>query len=222
MWRTRAAVAASRALKEDFMVALRLPAAVTLGVLVSVGLFSLLSSLVNGPLDIGKPIPAVPFNFTRLIVSTPIEPPRPDKLVPEPPVFPLGPTGLRIHDPEIDRPGKSQRIGLPTLGIVQPPETLGVGVDRDPLPIVRVDPDYPVRAIRGEIEGWVEVQFAVTATGAVRDVIIVDAHPKDIFDTAVIKAVERWRYNPKIDNGLAVERVGMRTRILFELDHVAR
>jgi hypothetical protein len=29
--------------------------------------------------------------------------------------------------------------------------------------------------------------------------------------------VGRWRYNPKVDNGIAVERIGMRTRILFEL-----
>ena len=79
--------------------------------------------------------------------------------------------------------------------------------DRDPLPVVRFDPDYPQRAINGEIEGWAEVQFSVTATGAVRDVVIVDSHPKNVFDDAVIKAVGRWRYNPKVDEGVAVDGV---------------
>jgi len=84
--------------------------------------------------------------------------------------------------------------------------------------VVRIDPDYPPRALRGEIEGWAEVQFSVTATGAVRDVVVIDSDPKNVFDAAVLEAVARWRYNPKVEGGVAVERVGMRTRILFELD----
>lgn len=204
------------------MVALRLPAAMTLGMLVAAGLFSLLASLIGGPLDVGKPIPTMPISFTRAFVAPPVEPPvRPEK--PDPPRTTTGPTGPGISAPEVVGPEKGERITLPTFGAeIPPPETPGVGIDHDPAPVVRVSPDYPVRAIRGEVEGWVDVQFAVTATGAVRDVVIVDSHPKDIFDEAVIKAVGRWRYNPKVDNGVAVERVGMRTRILFELDHVAR
>jgi protein TonB len=107
---------------------------------------------------------------------------------------------------------------MPTFGTEIPTGTATVGIDRDPLPVVRIDPDYPAGALRGGIEGWVEVQFSVTATGAVRDVVIVDSHPKNMFDEAVLKAVGRWRYNPKVDGGIAVERIGMRTRILFELD----
>jgi protein TonB len=190
----------------------------TLGMLVAAGLFSLLASLIGGPLDVGKPIPTIPISFTRAFVPTPVEPPvireRPD-----PPTTTTGPTGPRISDPEVVGPERGERITQPTFGtVIPPPETPGVGIDHDPAPVVRVNPDYPVRAIRGQIEGWVEVQFSVTATGAVRDVLIVDSHPKDIFDAAVIKAVGRWRYSPKVDNGVAVERIGMRTRILFELD----
>jgi protein TonB len=202
------------------MVALRVPAAMSTGLLVTVGLFALLWSLVDAP-NLGEPIPTVPFpNFTHLREPPPSAPPvRPPPPVFESPVLPPGPTGPDFSDPGIVRPGRGERIPLPTFGTEIPAETSSLGSDHDPQPIVRVDPDYPFRAIRDEIEGWVEVQFSVTATGAVKDVIIIDSHPKSIFDAAVLKAVGRWRYNPKVDNGVAVERVGVRTIIRFVLEH---
>jgi protein TonB len=188
------------------------------GILVTVGLFALLWRLVDTPY-LGKPVPAIPFNFTRLAelppIAAPVRPPKPEI---DKPILPPGPTGFDFDDPKTVRPQPNERTGPWVFRSEIPFDTPAVGVDRDPLPIVRVDPDYPQRAVNGEIEGWVDVQFSVTATGAVRDVVIIDSNPKNIFDAAVIKAVGRWRYNPKVDHGVAVERIGMRTRIVFELD----
>jgi protein TonB len=189
------------------------------GVLVSLGLFSLLSSLVSGPPDLGAAVEIPPPIFTRVFPPTPVAPPvRPPPRVIELPTLPPGPTGPDLPDPDVGRPGRGERVVLPTFGTEIPRETASVGIDHDPLPVVRVDPDYPARAIRDGTEGWVEVQFSVTATGAVKDVVIVDADPRSIFDEAVIKAVGRWRYNPKVDAGVAVERVGLRTIIRFTLE----
>ena len=55
-------------------------------------------------------------------------------------------------------------------------------------------------------------------TGTVKDPIVVDAMPKSVFDDAALKAIARWRYNPKVENGVAVERVGVQTRIVFQLE----
>ena len=82
------------------------------------------------------------------------------------------------------------------------------GEDRDAIPIVRVAPEYPPRAIARGIEGWVQVQFTVTTIGTVKDAIVVAAEPRKTFDDAALKAIARWRYNPKVENGVAVERVG--------------
>jgi protein TonB len=193
------------------------------GTLVTVGLFSLLSSLINGPLDVGKPVPTVGINFTRLKVPTPIEPPtRPEKPLREEPTLPPGPTGPGFGDSEVVRPGRGERTTVPTIRTGIPTGTANVGIDRDALPVVRVDPDYPPRALRGGIEGWVDVRFSVTATGAVRDVVVVDSSPKNVFDEAALKAVARWRYNPKVEGGVPVERIGMRTLIRFELKRDAQ
>ena len=38
-----------------------------------------------------------------------------------------------------------------------------------------------------------------------------------MFDDAALKAIARWRYNPKVEDGVAVERVGVQTVIRFQL-----
>ena len=93
------------------------------------------------------------------------------------------------------------------------------GSDRGVAPLVRVNPDYPRRALERGIEGWVHVRFTITAAGTVKDLVVVDAEPKGVFDEAASKAVLRWRYNPRVENGVAVERVGEQTLIRFKLEN---
>ncbi len=64
-----------------------------------------------------------------------------------------------------------------------------------------------------------QVRFSVTAAGTVRDAVIVASEPGTIFDEAALKAIARWRYNPRVVNGVAVERVGLQTIIRFELEN---
>jgi protein TonB len=91
------------------------------------------------------------------------------------------------------------------------------GIDREPIPFVRVDPDYPQRALLSQTEGWVQVQFTITAAGTVKDARVVAAEPRGVFDDAALKAIGRWRYGPKIESGVPVERVGLQTVIRFQL-----
>lgn len=93
-----------------------------------------------------------------------------------------------------------------------------VSTDRDVTPLVRVNPTYPLRAAARNIEGWVQVQFTITGTGAVTDVVVVDSSPPNVFDDAAVEAVSRWRYNPKVEGAVAVDRVGVRTLLRFELE----
>ena len=92
------------------------------------------------------------------------------------------------------------------------------GSDRDVIPLVRVPPDYPPRALARGLEGWVQVRFTITPTGTVKDPTVVNADPKQIFDDAALKAIARWRYNPRVEGGVAVERVGVETIIRFQLE----
>jgi protein TonB len=92
------------------------------------------------------------------------------------------------------------------------------GSDRDTMPLVRINPDYPPRAQNRGIEGWVLIEFTITAAGTVRDARAIDSSPKGYFEEAALKAISRWRYNPKVQEGVAVERVGMRVRLSFNME----
>ena len=61
---------------------------------------------------------------------------------------------------------------------------VGAGSDRDAVPLVRVEPTYPPRAQQQGLEGWVQLQFNISATGAVTDVSVVASEPGTTFDGA--------------------------------------
>ena len=92
------------------------------------------------------------------------------------------------------------------------------GSDRDVIPLVRINPDYPQRALSRGIEGWVLVEFTITPSGTVADPKVIDADPKGIFEEPALKAIARWKYNPKVEEGVAVERRGIRVVLRFDLE----
>lgn len=92
----------------------------------------------------------------------------------------------------------------------------GGGSDRDVVPLVRTEPDYPAQAEARGITGWVTVEFTIAKSGAVKDERVVASRPQRIFDRAALAAVRRWKYNPKIKNGEPVERPGMQITLEFK------
>lgn len=91
------------------------------------------------------------------------------------------------------------------------------GSDRDVVPLVRVEPQYPMSAKSRGVEGWVELMFTITKAGTVTDIVITAANPGTIFNRSAVQAVSKWKYNPKVENGSAVNRPGVRQRIKFQL-----
>ena len=129
--------------------------------------------------------------------------------------------------PEIDltrapRPQPHLESRLPAfalaLDIAGGPSLGAAPSDTDVIPLVRVNPQYPIGALEREIEGWVEVEFTITAAGTVRDAVAVASEPGSVFDRAARHAVRRWRYKPKVVDGVAVERPGVRVKLTFKLE----
>ena len=59
--------------------------------------------------------------------------------------------------------------------------------------------------------------FTVAVDGTVKDVGVRDSMPEGVFDRAATRAVERWEFEPVIEDGRVVERrVGV--RMMFALD----
>jgi protein TonB len=199
------------------MHALRVPIAALAGALFTSAMFWLLYSLVETSFDVGDRSEAARIEFSRMRRDTEVATKRDQKVERErPPPTPQTPrlafsaggidNNVAQLTPVVDARGAMSRMSM------------SAGSDRDVIPLVRINPDYPPRALSRGLEGWVQVQFTITATGTVKDAVVVNAEPKNIFDDAALKAIARWRYNPKVDAGVAVERVGVQTIIRFQLE----
>jgi protein TonB len=89
-------------------------------------------------------------------------------------------------------------------------ETRDAAVTSPPVPV------YPLAAARNRQEGWVEVEFTVTPEGSVQNAHVTGSQPGRIFDREAIAAVQRAKFQPKLENGQAVAST-LRRRIEFKL-----
>jgi protein TonB len=198
-------------------IASRLFASALLGALVSVALFWVLAYSIQRPASIGDLREAVRINFTRMRRDTPVETKRDEKVERKPP-----PPVLEAPEVALDAPNVGGAVGrlAPSLDVGHSLSrlTVAAGSDRDVLPLVRVAPDYPPRALARGVEGWVQVRFTISEIGTVKNAKVVAADPPGLFEDAALKSIARWRYSPKIEGGEAVERVGVETVIRFQIE----
>lgn len=199
------------------MMFVRLPLTLLFGGAFTVAMFWLLWRLISAPIDVDNLAEATRIEFTRMRRDTDVATKREERVEREPP--PPAPDVPRLAlsvggvqnnvaqlTPVVDAAGAMSRLSLTA------------GSDQDVIPLVRIPPDYPPRALSRGQEGWVQIRFTITETGAVRDPVVVEADPDNVFDEAALRAIARWRYNPRVDGGVAVERVGVETIIRFVLE----
>jgi protein TonB len=194
-------------------VTLRLPIVIALAALVTFGLFWAMQALVGvtGKLEEGRPPPSV--EFVRLKRDTAPETKKREPPKREKPEAPPPPPNLNMSKASLD-PGDGVGGIAPQI---DPSDALsggigmGGGSDRDAVPLVRIQPEYPMNARQRGIEGWVTLEFVITKAGTVRDPVVIASQPGSVFDRSALRAIRKWKYNPKIENGQAVERDGMVT-----------
>jgi len=86
-----------------------------------------------------------------------------------------------------------------------------------PRPLDRANPSYPARALADRKEGWVIVSYVVSPTGSVIEPMIENSSGSEDFETAALRAVQRWKYTPATLNGQPVEQAMVKTRLTFQL-----
>ena len=206
---------------------LRYLSALILGVLISLGLFFLMQSLIDsGEQNTNASSEGQIMEFIRIREDEtlsikdrrkpqkpkpPKEPPPPPKLIVEKQVKPTM-NRIKIEIPNIDLP--SIAGGGPFLGNWAG-NPLAEG---DVLPIVRIDPQWPREALVEGIEGYVVVEVTIGADGSVKDVRVIQSEPRRMFDRNVIRAVLKWKFKPIIINRVPVERKAIQM-LEFTLDN---
>jgi protein TonB len=141
----------------------------------------------------------------------PKKPPPPDAPPPQPPT------------PQLDNlDPTAEKIAVSAVPVTTEIEmtggfSLGVG-EGDYLPIVKVAPIYPQRALTRGVEGYCVVQYTVTRQGTTRDPFVVeDQCTSSLFHRASVQAALKFKYKPRIIDGEAVEVPGVQNKFTYEI-----
>lgn len=76
--------------------------------------------------------------------------------------------------------------------------------DSDAVPVLRIEPVYPQKALRGGLEGWVKLGFTVNVDGSVSGAKVLASEPRRVFDRAALQSIARWKFKPAIKDGVAI------------------
>jgi protein TonB len=140
----------------------------------------------------------------------PEKPPKPPETPPETP-----PQDLANINPDAPKINIAPPA-VQSAGDIGGPGGMNIA-EGDYLPIVRVAPVYPARALSRGLEGFVDLEFTVTTAGTVRDPLVIQSTSK-LFERAAIRAVLKFKYKPRVVDGVPVEVPGVKTRISFMLE----
>ncbi len=94
---------------------------------------------------------------------------------------------------------------------------MNIGQNQQVMPLHRMEPRYPQRALQRKIEGYVILSFSIDKTGMPEDIEVVESQPARIFDREALRALKRWKYQPQIVNGVAVKRTGQTVKLEFRI-----
>jgi len=203
------------------MKSIRLYAAGPLAAVCTTGLFLVMQGLVGNDgdvtineeerprfVDVVQLIDESPPERVKRKVTPPPKPePAPDPVVPSP-MPQTGPPGIGTAIPVVPTP-RGGGLERPNLG----------QSDGDYMPLVVVQPQYPRRAQEHGLEGYAVVELTVAKDGSVPadSIVIVDAEPLGVFDRAARKAAAKFKYKPRIIDGVAHAVSGVRYRFSFNM-----
>lgn len=208
------------------MKATKLILAVVLGMATTFGLFALMNSLVNNPMqapeeqktlkipDLKMPNTKIENRFEEAKPEKPDEPEAPPPELPEPefvaPDANMGGINMEVPVVEAD-------VGVGGMGGLN----MGEG---DMIPIVKAAYEYPTSAASRGIEGSCEVVFTVTETGSVIDAVADEAKcittagkPTSVFNRSSVKAALKFKYKPRVVDGKPVAVTGVRNKFVYQL-----
>ncbi|REG58611.1 outer membrane transport energization protein TonB [Paraburkholderia sp. BL6669N2] len=201
---------------------MRWPAAFAIALVIEGGLIAILGRVPVQPVAEPPPPPKVMKVVT--ITDAPVDPtppqparkapPEPPKPAPVPhrptPMRHVAPTHSAMPAPAVIRapvatqapatvpqaaPAVAPDIAKPTRE-APPAASQAPKVRKGIVPLVRVEPDYPPRAMASNIEGSVIAHVTITRDGSVNAVSIVHSDPPKVFDQAAINALMRWKFSP--------------------------
>jgi TonB family protein len=111
-----------------------------------------------------------------------------------------------------------EAAGAPAAPLPNPPLEPAPGLLESPAVVTRVEPAYPEMARRAGVEGTVELEVSIDATGKITDVEVARGLPLGLSDAAV-EAVRKWTWRPaRTASGPVASRKIVRVRFVLKAD----
>lgn len=200
--------------------------AIPLSAFIAMLLFSFMAWMVdNGRTQ--KPEMSDALQFNMMMVDKESEVHRRQRTVPEQPKTPPAPpsssmskqvSAPQVDVPNYDSPVSQLNIHSEIKGVaIQAPNLGKLSDNRQLMPIYRVEPNYPTRALRRNIEGYVIVKFDISEQGRPFNIEVIESKPSNIFNREAIRAVKRWKYQPNVVDGQATVVKGQQTKVEFRI-----
>ncbi len=206
--------------------AIRYAIAVVLAIVVTLVTFYIMHTLISGAGGDREQLDPPPgIRFGPVEIDETVEhrdrrrppPPPPPEEPPPPPDMEIAQMEQQVQEmPSLDMPDLdlSMTGTGPFLGSMTQADRTAEG---DVVPLVRIQPQYPRDAAVAQIEGYVRIEFTIDKTGSVRSPRVIESRPPRVFDREAIRAILRWKFKPRVSDGVAVERQATQT-IEFNLD----
>lgn len=188
---------------------------------ISLGIFGLAQALIQPGfatpcVDCNTVVQLDPVFRGRPPEEKPRRPEPPEKPVePQKPASPVAPQQprSRVAPPRVD----ASLLAMSGTGVALGGVKVSAGTGSTGLVVThRVEPQYPASALRRGIEGEVDVEFTVQPDGSVTDIRIISATPRGVFEQSVRRAVARWGFKPRQENGRATA-TRVRQVLVFKL-----
>lgn len=187
------------------------------GLAVAFVLFIAMSSIVAPPDGFERPTSeSTAINFVQRRKDSDTE--TRSRTLPEPPQIPQVPTPAAANStpnmpqaPSLQMPPMSTDMSLSGMSMMG---DLLVGIskgDTEVMPLVRQPAIYPERAKSRKIEGFVTARLSISADGSVTNVEVITAEPPGIFDREAVRAMYRYRFDPKVVDGQPVAQTATQT-----------
>ena len=197
-----------------------LPIAGALGL----ALFSFMAWMVdNGHQRAPENSESLTFNMVMMEQEQEVQ--RRQRAVPEQPEMPEPPPEAQTSQSQADVTPLNTMSSLPALDLntsidglaINAPSFSDFGSNQQAMPLYRVEPRYPAKALKRGAEGFVVMSFTIDETGRPTDIQVTEAKPRRMFEREAMRALKKWKYQPKVIDGKAIAQVGQTVRLEFKL-----
>lgn len=203
---------------------LRLLLAIPVAIAMTVGLFTFMAWMVDNGHN-GKPESSETLRFDMVMAEQDEAIQRRQRRVPDQPDTPEPPPQAQPMASQTHTTVTTPTSTMPITGLDSAITGLAINApsfgdftgNQQAMPLYRVEPRYPAKAMKRGAEGFVIMTFTIDEQGRPTNIKVSQAKPRRMFEREAMRALKKWKYQPKVVDGKAVSQTGQTVKLEFTI-----